>query len=161
MSLIRDYVGVSAWCEAAQIAMETACYEAAKTQDDLTDIINVALEELVRQRYELPAFSTILRTARAARTEINQLYHRQVRDSLSNAALEQLSALLNRANEDTQSAWDRYRGGGIGALKPVPDGTHQSVRPLRSQTGSNSGAIGAHPDFAHASAVRSSVAGKD
>jgi hypothetical protein len=89
--------------------METACREAAKTQDDLADIINVALEELVRQRYELPAFSTILRAARTARTEINHRYHNQVRESLSDEALQKLSSLLNRPTEDTQSAWDRLK----------------------------------------------------
>jgi hypothetical protein len=52
-----------------------ACREAARTRDDLADIINIALEDLVRQRYELPAFNTVLRAARAARTEINQGYY--------------------------------------------------------------------------------------
>lgn len=109
MTLVRDYVGVSAWGEAAQSVMQTACRESAKTQDDLADLINVALEELVRQRYELPAFSTILRTARAARTEVNQGYHNQVRESLSDEAREKLCTLLNRPTEDTQSTWDRLK----------------------------------------------------
>jgi hypothetical protein len=47
--------------------MGDACWEAARTRDDLADIINIALEDLVRQRYELPAFNTVLRAARAAR----------------------------------------------------------------------------------------------
>jgi hypothetical protein len=78
MALVRDYVGVSAWCEVAQTVMIDACRQAARTRDDLADIVNIALEELVRQRYELPAFNTVLRAARAARTEINQGYYAQV-----------------------------------------------------------------------------------
>ena len=65
--LVRDFVGVSGWCEASQKVMVDACREAARARDDLADIINVALEDLVRQRYELPAFATILRAARSAR----------------------------------------------------------------------------------------------
>jgi hypothetical protein len=96
MALVRDYVGVSAWCEAAQTVMIDACRQAAKTRDDLADIVNIALEEMVRQRYELPAFNTVLRAARAARTEINQGYYAQVRERLSDTALRAVNALLAR-----------------------------------------------------------------
>ena len=43
MALVRDYVGVSTWCEAAQKIVADACRDAARTRDDLADIINVAL----------------------------------------------------------------------------------------------------------------------
>ena len=74
--------------------MADACREAARTRDDLADIINVALEDLVRQRYELPAFNTVLRAARAARTEINQNYYAQVRERLPDTAKAILTTLL-------------------------------------------------------------------
>lgn len=109
MALVRDYVGVSAWCEAAQTVMMDACRQAARTRDDLADIVNIALEKLVWQRYELPAFNTVLRAARAARTEINQGYYAQVRERLSETALRAVSTLLTRPPEATQSAWDRLK----------------------------------------------------
>jgi hypothetical protein len=56
MALVRSFVGVSAYGHAARRVIVEASLEAARTRDDLTDIINVAIEELVRQRYELPAF---------------------------------------------------------------------------------------------------------
>jgi hypothetical protein len=34
--------------------------QAARTRDDLPDLINMAIEELIRQRFELPAFSTFV-----------------------------------------------------------------------------------------------------
>ena len=109
MALVRDYVGVSTWCEAAQKIMADACRDAARTRDDLADIINVALEELVRQRYELPAFNTILRAARAARSEVNQGYYSRVRERLSDTAIATLAALLARPPEGAQSSWDRLK----------------------------------------------------
>jgi TnpA family transposase len=109
LALVRDYVGVSAWCEMSQKIMSDACMEAAGTRDDLADIINIALEHLVRQRYELPAFNTALRAARAARTEINQGYYTQVRERLPDTARAILTALLARPAEGTQSSWDRLK----------------------------------------------------
>lgn len=50
----------------------------------------------MRQRYELPAFNTVLRAARTARTEINQGYYVQVRERLPDAAKAMLKALLAR-----------------------------------------------------------------
>jgi hypothetical protein len=68
---VRDYLGVSAYGEDARKSAVAASLDAATTRDDLVDIINVAIEELVRQRYELPAFSSLVKIARAARTRIN------------------------------------------------------------------------------------------
>jgi hypothetical protein len=41
--------------------MLVAMSEAAATKDELADLINVAIEELVRKKYELPAFDTLVR----------------------------------------------------------------------------------------------------
>jgi hypothetical protein len=35
LALVRDHVGVNAWCEASQKIMGDACREAARTRDDL------------------------------------------------------------------------------------------------------------------------------
>ena len=72
--LIRDYAGVKAWEEDAQLAMEKASEEAGRTLEDLADIINVLLEQLVRQRFELPAFSVPQRAAQHARAVANREY---------------------------------------------------------------------------------------
>jgi hypothetical protein len=66
MTLVRNFVGVTAYGYAARKVVVDASLQAVRTRDDLPDIINVALEELARQRYELPGFSTLLKIARAA-----------------------------------------------------------------------------------------------
>ena len=35
------------------------CLASSRVREDLADIVNTAIEELVRQRYELPGFSTL------------------------------------------------------------------------------------------------------
>lgn len=70
MLLIRDYVGVKEWGHVAELAMQQASQDAARTLEDLADIINVVLEQLIRQRYELPAFSILHRAAQHARATV-------------------------------------------------------------------------------------------
>jgi hypothetical protein len=65
MQLVRSYVGVTAYDANARKIITNASLAASRTRDDLADIINVAIEELVRQRYELPTFGTLLKIARA------------------------------------------------------------------------------------------------
>lgn len=86
MLLFRDYVGVKPWGQEAQRSMERACHEAARTLEDLPDIINVMLEQLVRQRFELPAFSVLHRTAQHARALVNRGYQSMVCDRLGAVA---------------------------------------------------------------------------
>jgi hypothetical protein len=82
MLLVRDYVGVKAWGKEALQAMQSASRDAARTLEDLADIINFALEQLVRQRFELPAFSMLHREAQHARAMVNREYQSLVCDRL-------------------------------------------------------------------------------
>jgi hypothetical protein len=109
MLLVRDYVGVKAWGEEALQAMQSASRDAARTLEDLADIINFALEQLVRQRFELPAFSVLHREAQHARAIVNREYQSLVCDRLESAARRQLKLLLSRAEDDTQSPWHRLK----------------------------------------------------
>jgi hypothetical protein len=46
---------------------------AAQTKDNPADLINVALEELVRQSCELPGYTTLDAMTATIRTEVNQV----------------------------------------------------------------------------------------
>ena len=110
MLLIRDYAAVKAWGEDAEAAMEKASRDAAHTLEDIPDIINVVLEQLVRQRFELPAFSTLLRAAQHARALANREYQSLVCDRLDAAARERLAIMLTRVDDETKSPWHRLKG---------------------------------------------------
>src|SRR5208337_3352866 len=60
MALVRDYVGVAAYGPPARKAATVAAIEVSRGRDDLADIVNAAIEELARRRFELPAFSTLV-----------------------------------------------------------------------------------------------------
>lgn len=75
--IIRSYLGVHSYDKKAQKAMATVVAQAAEVMDHPADLINVAIEELVKERYELPAFSTLDRLVRRIRTATNtRLFHR-------------------------------------------------------------------------------------
>jgi TnpA family transposase len=106
---VRNYLGVSAYGEDARKSAVAASLDAATTRDDLVDIINVAIEELVRQRYELPAFSSLVKIARAARTRINGGFHQQVYEALSSQTKQGLRVLFERAGRPSKTAWDNLK----------------------------------------------------
>ena len=58
-ALVREYLGITPYDREARTVIIQTCFRAARTREDLPDIINMAIEELIRQRYELPAFSTL------------------------------------------------------------------------------------------------------
>lgn len=109
MLLVRDYVGVKGWGDEAHQAMRQASREAASTLEDLADIINFTLEQLVRQRFELPGFSVLHRAAQHARAAVNREYQAAVCSRLSDKARRQLEMLLTRAEDDTKSPWHRLK----------------------------------------------------
>ena len=65
--LIRSYLNVSQFDSEANKLLCQALVDTALTKDDLADIINVGIETLVKYRYELPAFGTLLREAKERR----------------------------------------------------------------------------------------------
>jgi len=89
--------------------MLRAVRDAARTLEDIADIINVVLEDLVRQRYELPGFSILHRAAQHARATVNREYQGYVCDRLDAPAREHIDTLLNRVDDETKSPWHRLK----------------------------------------------------
>lgn len=108
-SIVREYLGVSAYGESARKAAMEASLEASTTRDDLVDIVNVAIEELIRHRYELPAFSSLVRIARSARSRINSEYHQLVNQRLTGNTRKGLAALTDRSGKNAKTAWDSLK----------------------------------------------------
>jgi hypothetical protein len=69
----------------------------------------MAIEELIRQRFELPAFSTLLRIARATRNTVNRRYQLRVCELLDVDARQRLLAILSRPASESRSLWDQVK----------------------------------------------------
>ncbi len=89
--------------------MKAVALEAAQTKEHLADIINVMIEELVCQRFELPAFSRLDRVARSARIEVNQACFEQISGQLTFSQKKQLDQFLFEQNQAEQSWWAQLK----------------------------------------------------
>ena len=91
---IRSFLGVRSFSAGGRSVATEAMREAAFTRSDPADLINVAVEELVRERLELPAFSTLDRLAGRARRQVHDELYGRVAGPLTEEEQGRLDALL-------------------------------------------------------------------
>lgn len=138
MALVRGFVGVAGYDRSARAVAAEATLQSARTRDDLTDIVNAAIEELVRQRYELPAFGTLLKIARAARAYVNRGYHRRIVAAMTSETRERLAALLVVPDGAVRSPWDQVKAE---PLRPSPQRMREFLVHLRWLRGQQVGGV--------------------
>ena len=83
--------------------------EAARTKNDLADIINVAIEELVHHRYELPIFNTLVRAAKRVRGTVDRAFYRQVRQDLNLESCKNLDSLFIIPEAASHTPWHELK----------------------------------------------------
>ncbi len=105
---IREYCGVLGYGSAAQKALARAVVEAARTKEDIADLINVAIEELVRQSFELPAFGTIHRAARSAKATVNRGFYRRIAERIDDPKRKLMDALFCTVDH-FKTPWDALK----------------------------------------------------
>jgi hypothetical protein len=79
--------------------------EAARTKDDVADLINIAIEELMRQRWELPTFITLHRAARHVRALVARRYYHTIAQAVPPTTQDQLQQLLQVDPQTRRSSW--------------------------------------------------------
>ena len=75
---VREYLGVKYEAAKVRAFAEQAIRVAVQTKDNPADLINVALEELVRARCEVPGYTTLDAMAATIRAEVNGEFFAQV-----------------------------------------------------------------------------------
>jgi hypothetical protein len=109
LQVIRSHLKIVAEGSAMREAMEQAMREACESKDDVIDLINIAIEQLIRQRFELPAFSTLERTAKRVRAEVTSGLHTQIATVLTKASQEALDRLFLVDPETGESTWQALK----------------------------------------------------
>jgi TnpA family transposase len=71
LKMIREYLQINANKKVRRHMMKQAALTAATIKENLADIINSIIDELIKSKFELPAFQKLVRLARAARTVVN------------------------------------------------------------------------------------------
>jgi TnpA family transposase len=80
---IREFLKIKPYGVEARRLIVSSIAASAITKHDLADLINVAIEELIHHRYELPVFKTLATAAKRIRHTIHKQFYQQVFTSLS------------------------------------------------------------------------------
>lgn len=83
--------------------------DAAKTKEALPDIINVALEYLVKENHELPGYHTLFKICRSARADINNGYYEQLCDYLTKEGQELVQQIINGQSGVNGFGWSTLK----------------------------------------------------
>jgi hypothetical protein len=106
---IRDYLQVIAFDKQALHLTAVSVYRSAQIMDNPADLINVAIEELVRVRYELPGFNTLDRLVRHIRYLVNQKLFALVINSLESSKVQRLDDLLDTHPVEHRSPYNNLK----------------------------------------------------
>jgi TnpA family transposase len=100
---IREFLGITPWGAKARAIASGAIATAAEARVDPADLINAAIDALIRERCELPMLSTLRELAATAHRLVNAAQWEQVHERLSEAVRQELDALLT-PSEDAQES---------------------------------------------------------
>jgi len=104
--VIREYLNIKPYGPDARHLIVRAIGAAAKTKDEPSDLINVAIEELVREHYELPAFSTLVRASNRIRVSVYRSFYRQINTLLSEDSRSKIDKLLESQQDNIYTSWN-------------------------------------------------------
>jgi hypothetical protein len=100
--VIHTYLNVKPYGTGGQEAIEPIIRKAALTMSDPADLINVAIEQLVLNHYELPGYSTLDQYVNHLRHQTHLALYRQTTANLSGDAIAALDTLLQKADHETR-----------------------------------------------------------
>jgi len=106
LDFIRKFLNIKSYGkEAKHIAIKAAA-DASKTKDNDADIINIVIDELIHQRFELPAFSTLIRLSRKVRHAIYTAYYKHIYNNINDETKKLIDNLFSNNQSDTTTGWN-------------------------------------------------------
>lgn len=100
MEVIRSYLQINIDSKKRKTCIKQAAINAAKTKEDLIDIINSMIDHLIKERYEIPRYQNLLRLARASRKLVTQQYFNHILSQLSDDGKTFIDELFNLSCEN-------------------------------------------------------------
>lgn len=109
INLIRTFLNVTTFAVKGKLVMIQAMAAYATTKNELSDIINVAIESLIKHRFELPLFSVLLREAKSQRASANQSLFNAINNKLSETDRTDIDALFLVEEGLRTSPWNELK----------------------------------------------------
>jgi Transposase and inactivated derivatives, TnpA family len=107
-TIIRERLGVEYDKEKAREIASAAIFEAVQSKDNPADLINVALERLVKERLELPGYTTLDAMASEIRTEVNTGFFEVIASRIDDVEGARILGLL-RVVSGSRSRYDELK----------------------------------------------------
>ncbi|HHX8417257.1 TPA: Tn3 family transposase [Legionella pneumophila] len=120
---ILKYLNISDASKKQREHMKDSALKSASFKESLADIINDMIETLVKERFELPGFSTLERLARAARVLVNARLYEQITHDINDESKIFLDTLF-----DTSLAPDSATSGWAFLKKEMKSPSTQNVK---------------------------------
>lgn len=96
---VREFFKVTAYGEEVKNVVIEILTKRAQVIDRPADLINIAVEKLIEQKYELPAFSTLARLAGNIRSNVNLVIFEQISDLLGPDKMNYFNKILTKEDE--------------------------------------------------------------
>ncbi len=106
---IYGYLGIKPYREGGAEVVHRIVRQTAQTMSDPADLINVAIEQLVVERFELPGYSTLDEFVNHLRHQVHQELYAQVTADLTEAQKAILDGLLIREKGATRHMFTRLK----------------------------------------------------
>ncbi|HEU5383820.1 MAG TPA: DUF4158 domain-containing protein, partial [Ktedonobacteraceae bacterium] len=120
--VVREYYQILPYGKEACRVILGTLLRAVRTMDNPADMINAALEELIKQRYEMPAFSTLDRLTGRIRTLVYGRICRMVQRRMTDDMKLSLEALFEIQLPSHRSAFSQLK-----LVPPSPTLSHLKV----------------------------------
>ena len=99
---IHDYLQIRLYGDGGVAIITPIVQQATYTMSDPADLINVAIEQLILHRFELPAFSTLDELVSRVRLQTHFTLYQQATERLSPEESATLDSLLERPSKATR-----------------------------------------------------------
>jgi hypothetical protein len=103
---IREYLEIKSYGVQARRLIISSIAQAAITKHDLADLINVAIEELIHHRYELPVFQTLATAAKRIRYTIHNQFYKELFKSLNDEDKIALDSIFEANPSNGKTLWN-------------------------------------------------------
>ncbi|MGH0758452.1 Tn3 family transposase [Bacillus cereus] len=106
IAMIREYRQAKIFNNQAHQIMLNIMKESILEKDEKSDIINIAIDELIKNSYELPAFSTLTKAADHVHAEAYRTLYQNISDALTIEEKQKIDQLFQSIEGSTYSDWN-------------------------------------------------------
>ncbi|WP_252650597.1 DUF4158 domain-containing protein, partial [Bacillus pacificus] len=106
IAMIREYRRAKMFNDQARQVMFNIMKTSVLEKDEKSDIINIAIDELVKHSYELPAFSTLTKAVDHVHAEAYRTLYQSISDALTIEEKQKIDQLFQSREGSTYSDWN-------------------------------------------------------